>query len=63
MRSELVIDLLIELGFPYDDSCVNDIVENWENDHEEELKELDGFEIDREDVEIYWFDYVRANLF
>lgn len=63
MRSELVCEWLDELEFPYDDFCVNYIVRNWERDHEEELEEIDGFEIDIEDVKIYWFDYVKEKLF
>lgn len=63
MRSKLVIEFLDNLYFPYDDFCVNYIVKNWERDHEEELKEIDGFEIDEDDVRIYWFDYVTTNLF
>lgn len=59
----IVVDCLENLHYPYDDFCVNYIVRNWVNDHTEEIKEIDGFEIDEEDVKIYWFDYVRENYF
>ena len=61
-RADLVEEILDDLDFPYDDFCVNCIVENWERDHEEEIEEYD-IEIDEEDVKIYWFDYVKENLF
>lgn len=63
MRTDLVIKFLDELDFPYDDYCVNYITKSWEEDHEEEIKEIDGFEIDEEDVKIYWLGYVNENLF
>jgi len=63
MRADLVIEILDNLDFPYDDYCVNYITSSWEKDHEEAIKEIDGFEIDEEDVKIYWFDYVKENLF
>lgn len=61
-RADLVEEILYDLDFPYDDFCVNHIVENWERDHEEEIKE-DDIEIDEEDVKAYWFYYVKENLF
>lgn len=60
--TDLVVEILDDLDFPYDDFCVNYIAENWEKDHEEEIIE-DYIEIDEEDVKIYWFDYVKENLF
>ena len=62
LTTDLVVEILDDLDFPYDDSCVNYIAKNWENDHEEEIIE-DHVEIDEEDVKIYWFDYVKENLF
>lgn len=62
-RITIIEDYLESLDYPYDDFCVNYIIKNWENDHEEEIKEIDGFEVDEEDVKIYWFDYVKEMLF
>lgn len=58
-----VIEFLDNLDFPYDDFCVNYIVRNWMSDHAEEIRDIDGYEIDEEDVKIYWFDYVKEMLF
>ena len=58
-RTEIVINCLENLDYPYEDFCVNYIIRNWEQDHAEEIKEIDGFEIDEEDVKMYWFDYIR----
>ena len=63
IRTDLVINLLDELDLPYDDYCVNYIAQAWEADHEEEIKETYGFEIDEEDVKMYWLGYVNENLF
>ena len=63
MRTDVVVKLLDELNLPYDDYCVNYIAQAWETDHEEEIKEIEGFEIDEEDVKIYWLHYVNENLF
>ena len=65
-RYQLVQSFLDELDFPYDDGCVNFIVEDWEKDHKEQLVDVDEddmIEIDREDVESYWFFYVKEKLF
>lgn len=62
MRGKLVVEFLDNLYFPYNETCVNYIVNHWEHDHKEQLQEIDGFEIDEDDVRIYWFDYVE-NLF
>ena len=62
-RGQLTEKYLDNLGYPYDDSCVNYIVRSWESDHEEQLMEEDGFEIDEEDVRDYWLSYVAENLF
>lgn len=65
LRRDLVQRLLDELNFPYDDYCVNYIASQWEDDHEEQLCVLkeERIEIDKEDVELYWFFYVKENLF
>lgn len=63
MRTDLVIQLLEELDLPHDDYCVNYIAQAWEKDHEEVIKEIDEFEIDKEDVKVYWLWYVNENLF
>ena len=64
-RTDLVTEFLNGLNFPYDDYCVNYIVKQWEDDHIEQLNvpKEDRIEIDKEDVELYWFSYVKENLF
>ena len=65
-RTDLVREFLEEFRCPYDDNCVNYIVEKWEYDHEEQLVNVpkeERIEIDRKDVKLYWFDYVKENLF
>lgn len=59
----IVVDCLENLNYPYDDFCINYIISNWKADHTEEIKEIEGFEIDEEDVKIYWLDYVKEMLF
>lgn len=60
MTTDLVVKFLDELDLPYDDYCVNYISKAWEEDHKEEI---DGFEIDEENVKMYWLHYVNENLF
>ena len=65
-RTDLVTKFLDELNYPYDDHCVNYIANQWEDDHMEQLVSVpkeERIEIDKEDVESYWFDYVNENLF
>ena len=65
-RADLVTEILDKYNCPYDDRCVNYIVEQWEYDHKEQLVNVpieERIEIDREDVKLYWFDYVKESLF
>lgn len=53
-RKNIITKHLEELGYPYNDLCVNLIQKEWEHDHQEQLEEDEFFEIDKEDINLYW---------
>ena len=55
MVTDLVIEILDKLDFPYDDYCVNYIAK--------QIQESCKDEIIEDDVRTYWFWYVNENLF
>ena len=59
-RIAVVENFLLDLKYPHDDRCVKYIVLEWELDHEEQLADenYEGFEIDRNDVDVYWHSFV-----
>ena len=54
--------ILNEKEYPFDSKCVAYIRDHWIEEHKECIEEAwadkNTFEIDEEDLDIYWFEYV-----
>ncbi len=60
--TDKIWETLEEKEFPSNRKCIEYIRDHWIDEHQESIEEAweeeTTFEIDDEDVEIYWFEYV-----